>query len=52
MEHIKRFNPHQHIRLATPNELLLLKWEAEETHDKRLLDRITERHNEIMKYDY
>lgn len=52
MEQLKRFNPHQHIRLANPNELLFIKWYAEETQDKRLLDRVNDRHNYIMKYDY
>lgn len=52
MEQLKKLSPYKQIRFAFPNELQLWYWEAQETHDKRLMDRITERHNEIMKYDY
>lgn len=40
------------VRMATIDELKRIKWQAEETQDKRLLKAVNDRYNEIMKYDY
>lgn len=49
---LKELNPIKQLRLANPNELKQFIWEAQEQRNGRLINRINERYNEIMKYDY
>ena len=40
------------LKLATNDEIMRLLWECEETHDKRLKDKLTAEINRRIKYDY
>ena len=40
------------IRMATLDELKRIKWQAQETNDRRLLQAVIKKYNDIVKYDY
>lgn len=42
----------QNFKMLTPDELLRLAWQAEETHDGRLQKKVQSEIRRRIKYDY